>query len=275
VDNRSVAKGIGQRLREERVARGVELAEVTEHTKIRAQYLRALEEERWDALPGAAYARGFLRTYAEFLGLDADALVGEYRLREAAEGEPEPPPVRQIGVAGRSPGPVPQRATRLPFGGARLGRWALAGAAAAAALALILVLGLSGGSENGDEKTGDRTTPARGGQRANGDSENGEGRAPVAPPSRVALRLTATGTVWVCVVDQDGEPVVEGVTVPAGEELGPFRGREFEVGLGNGQVEIEANDEPVPIPAAANPLGYRITGSGARELDAGERPTCS
>ena len=73
----------------------------------------------------------------------------------------------------------------------------------------------------------------------------------------------------------EGEPVVEGVTVPAGEELGPFRGREFDVGLGNGQVEIEANDEPVPIPAAADPLGYRITGSGTRELDAGERPTCT
>ncbi len=270
-----MANGIGQSLREARVARGVKLAEVTEHTKIRAQYLRALEEERWDALPGAAYARSFLRTYAEFLDLDADALVGEYRLREEPEGELEPSPVRQIGVAGPSPGPVPQRATRLPSSGARLGRWVLAGVAAAAALALILVLGLSGGSESGDEKTGDRAAPAGREQRASGDSQNGGASAPVAQPSRVALRLTATGTVWVCVVDQDDEPVVEGVTVPAGEELGPFRGREFDVGLGNGQVEIEANDEPVPIPAAANPLGYRITGSGTRELDAGERPTCT
>jgi cytoskeleton protein RodZ len=274
VDNRSMTNGIGQRLTEARAARGLELEQVTEQTKIRARYLRALEHESWDELPGAAYARAFLHTYAEFLGLDADAIVDEYRSREEPrEDELEQPQVRQIDLAGRPPGRVPRRAGRPRSAPAGLGRWAVVGGVGAAALALIVVLALIGG--DGDEE------PAHGGAKAGRQKSAGGGEskpgaeAQARSPSQVALRLTATGTVWVCVVDQDDQPVVEGVTVPAGEELGPFKGREFDVGLGNGQVEIEANDEPVPVPDAAEPLGYRVTPSGATELGPAQRPTCT
>jgi cytoskeletal protein RodZ len=54
---------------------------------IRARYLTALEEERWELLPGEAYAQGFLRTYAEFLGLNSDVYVDEYEARIAARVE--------------------------------------------------------------------------------------------------------------------------------------------------------------------------------------------
>ncbi len=59
----------------------IDVSEIEATTKIRAKYLRALENEEWDLLPGPTFVRTFLRTYAQALGLDSKALVEEYRLR--------------------------------------------------------------------------------------------------------------------------------------------------------------------------------------------------
>jgi hypothetical protein len=80
--------GIGDGLREARLGRGLELADVERETCIRAANLEAIESERFDALPGDVYAAGFIRTYAEHLGLDG-ALYAE-RFRQSREVEPEP-----------------------------------------------------------------------------------------------------------------------------------------------------------------------------------------
>ena len=89
--------GIGERLRNAREAKGASLRAVADLTRIRAVYLQALEEEQFDQLPGAVYARGFLRTYADALGLDAD------RLLDAYPGALEPPPPAPIGTAAEIP----------------------------------------------------------------------------------------------------------------------------------------------------------------------------
>ncbi len=67
--------GIGEQLRAARLARGLSLQDVQTEVRIREKYLRALEAEEFDALPGPVYARAFLRSYAHHLGLDAEALV--------------------------------------------------------------------------------------------------------------------------------------------------------------------------------------------------------
>lgn len=72
---------IGYSLREARERQGLGYPEIELATKIRAKYIRALEEEDFDAIPGDAYTRGFLRTYAEYLGLDGDVYVDEYASR--------------------------------------------------------------------------------------------------------------------------------------------------------------------------------------------------
>jgi hypothetical protein len=72
---------IGNSLREARVRRGIEFAQAELATKIRGKYLRALEEERFDVLPAETYVKGFLRTYAEYLGLDGQLYVDEYNSR--------------------------------------------------------------------------------------------------------------------------------------------------------------------------------------------------
>lgn len=83
---------IGNSLREARLRQGYELPRVEADTKIRAKYLRALEEERFEVLPGETYVKGFLRTYAEYLGLDGQLYVDEFNSRFTREEEPLTPP---------------------------------------------------------------------------------------------------------------------------------------------------------------------------------------
>lgn len=63
-------ENIGNSLRQARIERNISLEDVEKNTKIRKVYLEALENEKWDTIPGAVYTRGFLRTYAKYLGLD-------------------------------------------------------------------------------------------------------------------------------------------------------------------------------------------------------------
>ena len=93
---------IGSSLREARTRLGLEVADVVAETKIRAKYLTALEEERFDLLPERAYARSLLRSYATFLGLEAQLYLDEFDARFPSE---EPvrarAPVRGRGVVPR------------------------------------------------------------------------------------------------------------------------------------------------------------------------------
>ena len=82
---------IGNSLREARARHGLEVAQVELATKIRGKYLRAIEEEQFDALPGETYVKGFLRAYADFLGLDGQLYVDEYESRFASDGFDDPP----------------------------------------------------------------------------------------------------------------------------------------------------------------------------------------
>jgi hypothetical protein len=84
---------IGNSLREARVRQHLELTEIELATKIRARYLRALEEETFDALPAQTYVKGFLRTYADYLGLDGQLYVDEFNSRYGVEGEEPHEPV--------------------------------------------------------------------------------------------------------------------------------------------------------------------------------------
>ena len=72
---------IGNSLRETRLRQGLDFAEAEQATKIRSKYLRALEDEQFEALPSQTYVKGFLRSYADFLGLDGQLYVDEYNSR--------------------------------------------------------------------------------------------------------------------------------------------------------------------------------------------------
>ena len=106
---------IGNSLREARLRRHIEFADAEHGTKIRGKYLRALEDERFELLPSHTYIKGFLRSYAEYLGLDGQLYVDEYNSRFVV-GEEEapvarPPRARRAGEA-RGPARVEHRRPR-------------------------------------------------------------------------------------------------------------------------------------------------------------------
>jgi hypothetical protein len=116
---------IGSSLREARGRQGLDFPELEELTKIRPKYLRALEEEQFDILPAPTYVRGFLRSYAEALGLDGQPFVDEYNSRFAIE---EDAPIR----ARR----VPQTRRDRPARESRIAALALFGIAIVTALVI-------------------------------------------------------------------------------------------------------------------------------------------
>src|ERR1700724_1636979 len=104
---------IGATLREARMRERIDVSEIEATTKIRAKYLRALENEEWDLLPGPTFVRSFLRTYAQALGLDAKVLVEEYRLNNERPSEAALEPIvsAPAGASGER-GRVPPRPSR-------------------------------------------------------------------------------------------------------------------------------------------------------------------
>jgi cytoskeleton protein RodZ len=83
---------IGNSLREARLRQGIDYPQVEADTMIRSKYLQSLEEERFEVLPGETYVKGFLRTYADYLGLDGQLYVDEFNSRFASSEEPLPHP---------------------------------------------------------------------------------------------------------------------------------------------------------------------------------------
>jgi cytoskeleton protein RodZ len=93
---------IGNSLREARLRQGLDFPEIEQATKIRPKYLRALEDEQFDILPGQTYVKGFLRTYSEYLGLDGQLYVDEYNSRYIHVDEETPLRARSTSSLGRA-----------------------------------------------------------------------------------------------------------------------------------------------------------------------------
>ena len=98
---------IGNSLREARLRQGLEFPEIEQATKIRGKYLRALEEEQFEVLPAQTYVKGFLRSYADYLGLDGQLYVDEFNsryVRGELEEEEEQPFRPRVGGSSRGGG---------------------------------------------------------------------------------------------------------------------------------------------------------------------------
>jgi cytoskeleton protein RodZ len=254
-----MAPRVGQALREARTKRGIALNDVERATKVRVQYLRALEEERWDRLPDPARGREFLSVYANYLGLDDEALIEGYESSRER--------------AGRA-GPIPAGVLRpVRISRDRSSRRLIVVAASVAAVlllgvALVAALGSSGGDDEGAE-------PAPALQKPRGQtSTSTTAEAPVSS-GEASVELSATADVWVCMVGADGSQPVDGETLTAGETRGPFTSPRFEMTFGNGSLEMTVNGDPVKVPALAEPLGFRVTPDGAKRLAPGAQPSCA
>src|SRR5207237_8400520 len=100
LDSKAPVFELGNSLREARLRQGLDFPELEQATKIRAKYLRAPEQEEFEQLPGPTYVKGFLRSYAEYLGLDGQLYVDEYNSRFLV-GEEEAPFRPRRSSAGR------------------------------------------------------------------------------------------------------------------------------------------------------------------------------
>ena len=107
---------IGNSLREARLRQGLEFPEIEQATKIRGKYLRALEEESFDVLPAQTYVKGFLRSYADYLGLDGQLYVDEFNsryVRGELEDEEEQRPYKPRVSSPSRGGAFPNKAVML------------------------------------------------------------------------------------------------------------------------------------------------------------------
>jgi helix-turn-helix protein len=255
-----VETGIGATLREARSRRRADLSEVEAAIKIRVRYLRAMENEEWDVLPGGAYTRGFIRTYAGYLGLDGERLADEYRRSNApAGGERAPKRVE------------PAASTIRPRRGPRLGGRALAVLVSLLVVGALVAIGLTGSDD--DDSPGPARSP---GAKRVAEGRKARDKTHVATLPGVAVRLEATSEVWVCMLDSDEEPVVDGEILEPGAEAGPFRAEGFTVALGNGEVVLKVDGKEAETPPSASPVGYEIDPGGElTPLEEGERPDCT
>jgi cytoskeleton protein RodZ len=263
---------IGPTLREARMRARIDISEVEAETKIRAKYLRALENEEWDLLPGPTFVKSFLRTYADALGLDSRALVEEYKLRHERLSEVDLQPITPRGTADQR-----RRGGRGGRGGGIPRVYLIWGA-------ILLVLGgvyaitALGGGGSSKHTSSTQTTPAS------------HATAPATTPSTtssshtkhgatkgsakiVRLQLIPSAPVNVCLVAAGGRTLLRDVTVSSRTRT--FRSSEFRMTLGNGNVTMRIDGAVKPVPDVSNGIGYAVTHAGRRTLGAGQRPTCT
>ncbi len=255
----------------------IDVSEIEAQTKIRAKYLRALENEEWSLLPGPTFVKSFLRTYAQALGLDGKALVEEYRLHHEKPSEAmlEPivsTPTRNRARQGGRPG-------GRPAGGADPGPsrvYVLAVGAIVAVIVLLIVLLVTGGGKSkgkGATSASSSTTTTHKAAAKKG-KHSGSGTTQ-ASSDIVALSLTATSNVYVCLLGEGGRKLIPGEELTTGHSTSTYHAKHFEITLGNNAVTLYIDGRARTVPPSSASIGYSITKAhGRHTLAPSQQPTC-
>ncbi len=248
---------IGSTLREARIRARVDITQVEAATKIRAKYLRALENEEWDLLPGRVYARSFLRTYADYLGLDSRMLTEQFKQRF------ERPPEQEV----RQRSSLPRDRGRGP---SRIPSWA---PIVLVVVVLVAVLWAVGSLNN----NGTSTPPAHNAHRT-GPTHHPEhhARTPASAstPSNVSLQMVPTGDVYVCLVNAAGRKLIDQQTYAVGQAIPGEHGRRLLLTLGNNSIDLKANGRTIPVAPSANAIRLEITAKKVSPIPLSQTPTC-
>jgi cytoskeletal protein RodZ len=264
---------IGSTLREARMRARIDISEVEIRTKIRAKYLRALENEEWDLLPGPVYVKSFLKTYGDFLGLDSRLLVDEFKRRYERPSDHE---ARLMATTARERDrrrSQPSRMSSMLFSP----RSVIVVALAVIVVALWLIGNqTSKNSTNGTVPTPQSTTGGSGKHRAGGagthagggsqrgatTTNTGTTRTQTTPVVKNAtLRLVPTSNVWICVENQAGKPLMAARDYAAGESIPTLTARQMLITLGNTSVTMTADGKPYPLSGGAV-TSLRVTPQG-------------
>jgi cytoskeletal protein RodZ len=259
---------IGATLREARMRQRIDISEIESETKIRAKYLRALENEEWDLLPGPTYVKSFLRTYADALGLDGKLLIEEYKLRHERLSDVELQPIAPPGRRERSRRP---RAV-IPRG------WLVA-VVVVGLLVGLWVIG-NGNDDNGGP-TGSTPPPASTQSKTTTSSSKASSKKKATTkkkskpkPKLAKLSIVATGQVYVCLKAAGERTPVPGIVLTGGARQGPYRSSRFRLQLGTSEARLVVNGKTRTVPPVATGIGYEITPSKMRRLPASQWPRC-
>jgi cytoskeleton protein RodZ len=259
---------IGSTLREARMHARIDISEIESETKIRAKYLRALENEEWDLLPGPTYVKSFLRTYADALGLDGKLLIEEYKLRHEHLSDVELQPITPLGQRERRRGP------RASFG-----RGWLVAVVVVALVAALYFLGINGGDDDGGN-TGS-TTPTTSTQSQSSSNKSGAAAGTTthkkkkAKPKFARLTVIATGQVYVCLKAAGQRTPINGIVLTGGARQGPYKSSRFRIQLGTSEARLVVNGKSHSVPSVSNGIGYEITPTKVRRLARSKWPSCA
>jgi len=243
----------------------IDVSEIEATTKIRAKYLRALENEEWGLLPGPTFVKSFLRTYAEALGLDGKSMVEEYRLHHERPSDAMLEPI--VSTAQR------QR-RRTPASGPSRGYVVAVSVIGLIILALVIALVSGGGPSSSSHTTSTTVSTTKAKHPAH--SHPGAPKPTTSAPSAlVALALRPTALVYVCLIGDGGHKVIPGVDLQPGESTPTYRARRFEITLGNSSVKMYVDGTPRTVAPSSQAIGYSITKAHGRQpLTAAQLPTC-
>jgi cytoskeleton protein RodZ len=245
----------------------IDVSEIEAQTKIRAKYLRALENEEWDLLPGPTFVRSFLRTYAQALDLDGKALVDADRLHYEQPSELDRQPVM-------SP---PRRA--VPRSGGRGSSRGYAIAVGVIGLLIVLLLvGLLSRKGSGSSPSQVSSTSARNVHKSahGGSKSTPSTRTQRATPSgeRVALSLQPSAAVYVCLIGDNGRKAIPGLIIKPPYTPVTYHATRFTITLGNDAVAMYVDGKRLTVPPSSKAIGYSVTSAGRHTLTAGQLPTC-
>jgi len=265
---------IGETLRDARMRARIDVSEIEAKTKIRAKYLRALENEEWGLLPGPTFVKSFLRTYAQALGLDGKALVEEYRASHERPSESVHEPIVSSSQHTRGRG-RPGRPAGRPS------RVYVSLVGVIMVLIVLLVIGLlSGGGGGSHHRTARKSTRPHAGHGASsahvrGSATAGGTAAGAGSSSIVSLSLQATARVYVCLLGDGGRKLIAGTELQPGATTPTFHAKRFKITLGNNAVKLLIDGTARTVPASSAAIGYAITkASGRQTLPQGQLPTC-
>jgi cytoskeleton protein RodZ len=249
----------------------IDVSEIEAKTKIRAKYLRALENEEWGLLPGPTFVKSFLRTYAQALDLDGKALVEEYRLQHERPSESMLEPIVSTPQSRRAP----KRGRQGPSGGPSRAYMLTVGAIGVVIVVLIALL-IAGGKSGNKKTTSTVATTHAPATRPKHKAGGTPAHRRVSPNALVALALKPTAAVYVCLIGDDGRKLIPGVNLQPGETTPTYRAKRFELTLGNSSVTMIVDGIPRTVAASSEAIGYTITKAyGRRPLAAARRPTCT
>jgi cytoskeleton protein RodZ len=255
---------IGQTLREARMRAKIDITDVETATKIRAKYLRALENEEWNLLPGPTFVKSFLRTYAQYLGLDARLLVEEYKRRfeRPAESEGGPPFATPLGRDRERRG-VP----KPPLVSPRV--LTIGGVVVIILVALFLIgkwgSGGGGGKPAATPGTTTTTQPKPAGRKP---------KRTKPKPTLASLQLVPTGPVYVCLIDGKGNKRIPGETLTTTSPRRTYHSSRFLITVGNSQLSMKVNGKTLAVPPSSGATNYVITAAGRHTRPAGQGPNC-